>query len=54
MTNHKKKKSRASKSYRVVNEGSSTKRPAPPGIIERETQDNETPSENRDDTDREE
>ena len=54
MPNHKKKKSRPSKSYYVVKEGSSTKRPAPPGMIERKSQDDETPSENHGDTDREE
>ena len=54
MSNHKKKKSRPSKSYVVVKEGSSTIRPAPPGITERESQDNETPSENHDDIDRKE
>lgn len=53
MPSHKKKKSRPSKSYYVVKEGSSTKRPAPSGIIERESQGNEIPSENHDDTDRE-
>lgn len=54
MSNHKKKKSRPSKSYVFVKEGSSTKRPAPPGIAERESQDNETPPENHDDTNGEE
>ena len=54
MPNHKKKKSRPNKSYVVVKEGSSTKRPAPPGRAERESQDNENPPENLDDTDREE
>ena len=54
MPNHKKKKSRPNKSYVVVKEGSSTKRPAPPGRAEREPQDNENPPENLDDTDREE
>ena len=54
MSSHKKSKSRPSKSYYVVKEGSSTKRPALPGITERESQENEPPSENHDDTDREE
>lgn len=54
MSNHKKKKSHLNRSYYVVKEGSSTKRPAPPGISGRESQDNESSSANHDDTDREE
>lgn len=54
MSSHKKKKSRPSKSYVVVKEGSLTIRPAQPGITERAPQNNEPPSDNHDDTDREE
>ncbi len=50
MSNHKKKKPRPSRSYHVVKEGVSTKRPAPPGTAERESQNNESPSEDYDNT----
>lgn len=49
MGKHKNGKPRPNKSYKIVKEGSTTKRPERPGLPEREAQSSEiTPSESND------